>query len=330
MLKRTCPNCLETLTDFDNFFCTYCGKKISPDLVLSPPALKVKTYKLSYVTLGSRIRNMFRARRSSRGAESNSPSFKVLPKDQFVHTRMTYVLFYILLAFVVGFVGIYVKTNFLDSYKEKKTQEAQKVFANTVDLGLDFESNVFGSDFITDYIPQQAIFYMESHDSHAFVRDLVDVTNFNPILLKGTSELVHKHFVVFAYELNNQTEWGFVFIPKDVEVVKALTKEYNLPKWHFAVIEDNLVVASSPEIFDIIKNAKANSIPNVSLNANYSKSIGNVQRSGQILVILLSREKALEVLKRLGSVNLHPFMQKQVQYIIDAGFSEFVVDNLKR
>ena len=329
MLKRTCPNCLEALTDFDNFFCTYCGKKVSPDLVLSPPALKVKTYKLSTLTLGTRLRGMFRSKSNSSNTDIGLATLKPLSKEQIPHNKMTYVLFYILIAFGVGFLAIYIKTNFLYSYKDKEVQEAQKIFANTVDLGLDFESNVFGSDFITDYIPQQSILYIESHDSHAFVKELVNNNSFNANLIKGASELVHKHFVMFAYEINNKVEWGFVFIPKDIEVVSAITKEYALPKWHLAMVEENLIIASSVEIFDIIKNAKAESIPNISLNANYVKSIGNVQRSGQVLVILLSREKALSALAQLESMNIKPAMQDLVKYVIEAGFSEFVVDNIK-
>lgn len=323
MNARVCPKCSSKLSKLDNYFCSVCGEKLPDEIVSRPPAIKLEEHPLQLVGFFESLQSKL-PKRKEKTETSKNKEVPVNEAPAFKKTNtMLYVLIAVIVLGIVSFFGLDILAD-LQSVSPLPVREVEQRGSNIVVYDLKMSSNLFGSDFITDYIPADVDAYFESHDLQRFLTRYAKDKNFNASLIDQSEKLVNQHFAAFTKEINGDQSWSFIVIPKDTELVELVIEDVNLPNWHMQIVEDRLVITTHPEIFDQVRDAKQKVSMNLSLSPKFSTALKNVPTDGQVMVIVLE-DRGFESLKSAKDEDITDYLSDVIDAIIESGFNEVVL-----
>lgn len=323
MYTRICPKCSSKLSEFDNYFCSTCGEKLSDDIISVPPEIKLVKHGLKSVGFLENIKTKIPKKKKTESFEQLrevSTSVSPILKKK---NPMLYVLIGVIFIGIIGFFGIDILADLASKTPLPQKEELPASF-NIVKYDLRMESSLFGSDFITDYVPSDVDAYFESNDLPRFLQRYVKDKNFNASLIEQSDKLVNKHFAVFTNRVGEEQAWTFILIPKDLALVELVIKDTKLPNWNMAIVEDRLVITTHPEVFEQVRNSKKKVVMNLSLNPRYSKVKGNVPTTGQVLAVFFE-EGGTVALESAKKEDVTEYLIEVIDVILESGFNEVVL-----
>lgn len=303
MKERFCPNCKNVLGEFDHYFCSVCGTKLTKETIAEFGGVRVRTFKLASVT--------------------RSPVSDILAVFRSIKTY--YIFSLLVFIFFVGY-GI-TRTGLIEfaNYEFKKNPQTnvkipQIINIKTPEVTLDISatSGKFTTTKFAEIIPSTASLYMEGYDIAFFAKYMIRDENLAPLLKKPTL-LLEDGYAGFRYE----DAWGYILSPKDSEIVLKVMGDVKDPYWKFRIIKDKFVMASDVKVFSAIAEIEKGTKPSLSLNSEFVKRDQTLSPEGRGKIIFMQNE-AFDILRNsLGGLDQATI--SNVNKILTAGFDSIVI-----
>lgn len=302
MHNRTCSNCKNALGEFDHYFCSLCGNKLSKEEILEFGGVRVRTFKLSSVTR-STLSDIF----------SIFKSIKV------------YYIFALLI--FIGFIiyGI-TQTGLVEfaNYELSKTTESEVKLPprlKTPEITFDIASadGKFTTTKFAELIPAKASLYFEGTDISLIAKYLIRDENLIPLLKKPTI-LLDSGYAGFYLDGN----WGYILLPKDVDIIQTVMKDVKDPYWHFKIIKDKFVMVSNPKVFEQIAEIEKGTAPSLALNSDFVKKDQLLKTEGRGKMIFMDKKAFTVVRNSLGGLDQTTI--GNINKVLEAGFDSIVIN----
>jgi hypothetical protein len=290
MTSRTCPNCNSRLGHFDSYFCSSCGAELPDDISLSP------TNHLRVVGVSVVDTNLKKV------WDSLKQVFEQVSNAVSIREVLLLIMFFVFLGLPV-FLGIKKYGSELSLVgRKEEAPPVDHVEIGGIDVEENFKSNVFGANFVTEYIPSEIDVYLEAHDFQKF-SFLVGVTDDEFLnLAKDLSTSMDSHFGLFLKEYDGEMKWAFVLFPFETYYEETVDfDEYE--RYYVGEVDNSLVVTNQEDILDLVESSKEGLTKNLDLNSNFVSYKASLPKSGQFLVVSLT-EAGQEYLEDLQQLDL--------------------------
>jgi hypothetical protein len=304
MPAAICPKCKSILTDYDHFFCSVCGTKLPKELIRDNIKVRVKTYKLSSAT------------------KSASADFLRVFKS-----IKTYYIVALLIFIGFVFLGIS-KTKIIDlaRYELNKNPsivnlpEVVEKKSPLVKLPeLKSKSADFDTQKFSQVLPSDIAIYFEGKDIATISKYLVTDKSLSNLLGNPTL-LLEDSFAGFYYK----GDWGYLFVPKDINIVRKIMESENSTYWKFGWTRDMFVIASNESVFESIDKVDKGLISSLALNPEFVKKDQVLAKSGKVKLIVSGNAAFATIRESLAGVDQE--MISYISKIITSGFDSIVVN----
>jgi hypothetical protein len=186
------------------------------------------------------------------------------------------------------------------------------------------KSSVFGSDTIMDFVPEDALLYIEGFDYKEVTSLYLQDGKKDLDMINRSNMLLSDHFVVFLTKEEESYAWTGVFIPKDMGIVTSLLEGMDFDHIKFRIIDGKLIVTNVENVFTKVESARNKTSLNIALNPNFALAKGKLDKTGQLMVVFLD-EGSKEVLKETTGISSSKTLQKMVDEVMKTGYNELVV-----
>jgi len=314
MSNRVCPKCKSELGSYDNHYCSSCGEKLPQDLVQPPSMIKKRVY-------------------TSKIVDTKGELAKKLVKTI---TGKTFLLSVVLLT-VILLAAIWIASSGIVEVLKIKIREQNVSLNNVVTTTKDVstETNVttdwsltnitFGDRGFSNYIPHNVSLYVEFGSLEGAL-SIVSFVNFNKDLASKAGILLEKEFATFSYRQDEEIVWGYLFLPKDKELVQNVISNIEHGYWSLKIVEEVLVVTSNKEVFDKVESIVNKTEKSLSQNSVFVEKVSGINSIGGIQVIYMDDQ-----VKDIVRNSLEGLDQESINTIlkhIEGMDSSFVVTGL--
>jgi hypothetical protein len=301
MSERTCPKCEKSLGAYDHFFCSVCGKKLPKELVRTPRPLRLRTF-------------LLKNEKHKRGANL----LLLIKNKNFLYAAgllivILGVIFGIYKTGVVDLILLKLKQQNLDTFMQPEEKTGK---SNFLDLQTSIKVSSFGEYTFASYIPADTAIYFEAFDLAKISSYFEGDEEMSELFSR--SQLLLEESFVGAY-LTETSDWLFVFVPKDTELVKKVLEDIEHEEWRLEVIEDRLFVTKEEDSFNLIDKVTGKIEPSLALNPEYIKKIQSLPAEQGSVQVTFMTDSAKETLRNsLGGLD-----QEMIGYINEVIGSQF-------
>src|SRR3989339_847536 len=190
-MVRICPNCNSRLLDYEYFFCTSCGNPLPDNLVL-----KNRNFRHVFD---------FTPEISKKGVTPSHFAEVLLRAGQILNLQAVLLILVIMAAFVVIFNLLFTKYGLGNLIfpakailKGNPLAVSKVVGKNSLDLGTNYQSHIFGADKIIEYVPSDIDLYLEANDLKALTNIFAYFKPEYKLLVEQMKGRYTSHFVVYG------------------------------------------------------------------------------------------------------------------------------------
>lgn len=274
MNDRTCPKCNAKLGSYDNYFCSECGTELPLDQQRQGASI------VQVLTL-----------ESSEEKHNDTKGFVLPVLKKVAHiVNLKELLFIGILVLVVGIPSFVWLSNLNSFVPEKpKNQVAQKPkMVSLLKVTDNFDSYVFGSNFVYEYIPADVDIFIEANDFSEFIRLFSMYDSGYEELLTALASIVDSHFAAYLKSYNGEYVWTLIVFPYGDISNEESSAFFQKFWWLKFYIQDKALVISTKDVSEEVKAAKNKTIKNLELNPKFASVKNELARNGKILVVTLT------------------------------------------
>ena len=137
--------------------------------------------------------------------------------------------------------------------------------------------------------------------------------------------LLNDEFSGFSYDVEGENRWGFLFVPKDMQIAQEVFGNGWSEYWKIAFISDYMLLANNIDVFDLVKSVDGGLNLSLAQNPEYVKKEKGLASSGQLKVIFMTEESSDIVRGSMGG-----FTQEIIGMInkaLSSSFNSLVITN---
>lgn len=290
-MVRICPKCKEKLGSLDFYFCGNCGSAL-PEEFKSARVLHKRVLtpdlKKSDENLGIQLKEVFQR------------------VSHILNVKQILVLF---LGLAVIGIPAYFGYKYFSSRSSGLTinpnvqRNISSDSRNSFSLDVPLKAHLFGSDKITEIIPEDIDIYFEAHDFEGFSKLFSRFDSYYYEITEKLREVAGDHFSVIAkVKDENDLSWALVMLPTEAGEDNN-NVEFEDFEWVKTEIVGNfLVVANDQELVEAIKATKNKTTKSLEQNTSYASVKNTMPKSGKIKILVFSKngEEYVNYLTKAG------------------------------
>ncbi len=328
-ISRICPNCNSYLGDFDNYFCSVCGNELPASLTKLSVSLKIREFSALKPLLATTKKEAQAKKKPMVVLEEEGPK-----KRRSFNENMTILLSVVVIVLSVLFFVLYIHINFFRTPSTVVVETPVKAPSpKVVDLELDFKETDFGKTALLNFVPSQAVLYIEIADVMAVSKEFVtpELVGLSEEDFTNLVSLVQNEFILFSYKVDNKYYWVSAFNLVDAKKTEFLLKSFEYDNFKFLIEDGYLLVFqgdASQKSIETVLAVKRGQALKLTLNPQYIKDIDSLELSGQARILFLDKTAGQDIFKNLGLNYLETKIQS-FDKILETGFNALVVKRVK-